>query len=35
MNEATNIKIYKPEISTSTEYSESKNKQNDVGLWGE
>jgi hypothetical protein len=35
MNEATNIKIYKPESSTSTEDSASKNKQNDVGLWGD
>jgi hypothetical protein len=34
-NEATNIKIYKPESSTSTEDSASKNKQNDVGLWGD
>jgi hypothetical protein len=33
-NEATSIKIYKPESSTSTEDSASKNKQNDVGLWG-
>lgn len=34
MNEATNIKIYKPESSTSTEDSALKNKQNDVGLRG-
>jgi hypothetical protein len=34
-NEATNIKIYKPETSISTEDSVSKNKQNDGGLWGD
>jgi hypothetical protein len=34
-NEATHIKIYKPDSSTSTEDSASRNKQNDVGLWGD
>ena len=34
-NEARNIQISKPESSTSTEDSISKNKHNDVGLWGD